>query len=118
MLQAITRARDNFAGESPPSMGISFFSNPKSLSLEQWIRTKSQSNFVPTDPAQQGILTSTTVVGVSALKYHVSGLYESDYVAFIYGEWVVLATADYMGENTTHDFQTILSSIQLKNYTQ
>lgn len=100
------------ASEWPPSMHLSFYRESNlSVSLEQWIRTKPQSNFVPSDSAQEGILTPTAVAGIPALRYHVSGLYESDYIAFTYGEWVVLATADEMGKNTEEDFQTVLSSI-------
>ncbi|HEY4479316.1 MAG TPA: hypothetical protein VI981_03100 [Candidatus Paceibacterota bacterium] len=108
-------------GEWPASMHLSFYREPTlAVSnivpldyLENWIRTKSQSNFVPSDPAQEGILTPTEVAGIPALKYRVRGLYDSDYLAFTYGEWVVLASADDMGENTDRDFQVILDSIQV-----
>ncbi len=110
-------------GEWPASMHLSFYREPTlAVSniapldyLENWIRTKSQSNFVPSDPAQEGTLTPTEVAGIPALTYRVRGLYDSDYFAFTYGEWVVLAAADDMGENTSRDFQTILSSIALTN---
>jgi hypothetical protein len=49
-----------------------------------------------------------------AIKYHVSGLYEYDYIAFTYGEWVALASVAYMGENSDRDFETILSSLQIE----
>ena len=112
--------------EWPPSTHLAFYHEPTLAVLnvvpldylEQWIRAKPQSNFVPSDPAQQGTLTPATVAGVPALTYRVRGLYDSDYIAFMYGEWVVLAAADEMGENTNRDFQTILSSIQLKNHTR
>ncbi len=99
--------------EWPASMHISFFKNTDMLPLEEWIRTKQYSNFVPSDPAQEGVLTPTTVAGVPAITYHVSGLYESDYIAFKHGEWIVLAVADDMGENTERNFQTVIDSLQL-----
>jgi len=101
-------------GEWPPAMHLAFYHEPNlSISLEQWIRTKSQSNFAPSDPAQEGILTPIEVANIPALKYRVRGLYDSDYLAFAYGEWVVLAADDEMGENTDRDFQVILDSIQV-----
>jgi hypothetical protein len=101
--------------EWPASMHLSFFRNTDMLPLEEWIRTKRYSNFVPSDPAQEGVLTPTAVAGVPAITYRVSGLYESDYIAFRHGEWVVLAVADDMGENTDRDFQTMLASIELES---
>lgn len=103
-------------GEWPASMHLAFYREPNlSVSLEQWIRTKPQSNFIPSDPAQEGVITPAVVAGIPAIKYRVRGLYDSDYFAFTYGEWVALAAADDMGENTSRDFQTILSSIVFTN---
>lgn len=107
-----------YGGEWPPSMHLSFFREPDSvLSLDQWIRTKSLSNFDPLNPAQNLLFVPTTVAGVSALEYFVPGLYDTQYVAFRYGEWVVIASADF-GKGISPDFQTILSSIQFKNNAQ
>lgn len=106
-----TIAGINRDSEWPPSIHLAFYREPNlSISLEQWIRTKSQSNFVPSDLAQEGTLTSTTVAGVPALKYRVRGLYDSDYIAFTYGEWVVLAAADDV--RFTTDLEAILKSIK------
>jgi hypothetical protein len=110
--------------EWPPSINLFFYHEP-SLAvsnivpldyLEHWVRTHSQSNFVSSDPAQDGILTPTEVAGIPALSYQVAGLYDYNYVAFTYGEWVVLASVAYRDEYTDQDFQTILDSIELSGY--
>lgn len=108
-----------YGREWPPSIRTIFYREPNlSVSLEQWVRMKSPSNFDSSDPAQDGTLTPMVVAGIPALKYYVRGLYDSEYVAFIYGEWVVLAASDERGADTVKDFQTVLSSIQFKNHAQ
>ncbi len=97
MLQAIARARAGFAGEGPASIGITFMSNPKSLPLEQWMRSDTaHSNFNPdADPTAASSLASTSVAGLPARAWRADlGLYASQYVAFLYGDWVVVVNAD------------------------
>jgi hypothetical protein len=119
MLEAISRARANSGGEGPASINISFISNPKSLALEQWMRANSaHSNFNPdADPGAASSLASTTVAGTSALMWHSDlGLYANDYVAFLYGDWVVVVSAADMGAMIPiQDFQAVLSTIQLRS---
>jgi len=116
MRETIARAAAGFAGEGPESIVVSFYNNPTSLSLEAWLRAHEvQSNFhpsVPSDPSLNAVLTPTTVGGVSAFKYHSAlGLYDSDYVAFQYKDWIVIASS---ASDLSKDFNAVLTSIQLK----
>ena len=103
-------------GHLPASIYFSFYQEPSNiLSLEDWIRTKSHSNFDPSDPAQVGILTPTTVAGIPAFRYQVRGLYDFEYITFRHGEWIVLGNFPHgMDEKFSRDFQTILFSIRLR----
>lgn len=101
----------------PASIGITFYPKPESLSLETWMREdEGHSNFHASDPSNN--LTSTTVAGLPAFKYHSSfGLFENDYIAFRYGRWMVLAAvnADPNMKSMKSDFQTVLSSFILQS---
>lgn len=103
-------------GHPPASIDFVFYREPDTnISLEEWILIRPNSNFDPSDPAQEGILTPTKVAEVSAFRYQVRGLYDFDYIAFKYGQWVVLSSLPRgMGENFPSDFQAILASMQLK----
>jgi len=99
--------------EWPASIQLLFYREPNlSVSLEEWIRTKRQSNFDISDPAQEGTFTPTTVADVPALQYAVIGLYDFEYTAFLHGKWVVLAANPGVGEHINQDFKTVLSSIK------
>lgn len=116
--------RDAIAGtlegdtEWPTSIHFSFYREPNlTISLEEWVRTNQlQSNFDPSDPAQDAVLTPATVAGVPALQYRVGGLYWMDTTTFTYSDWVVLATVDSFtpeGNSKKIDFENILSTIAL-----
>lgn len=104
--------------EWPASIHFSFYQEPNlSVSLEQWVRTNQlQSNFDPSDPAQDAVLTPTTVAGIPAVQYTVGGLYWMNTIALTYDEWVVLATVDSFtpeGDEKADDFKTILESLRV-----
>ncbi|MDB5187971.1 MAG: hypothetical protein JWO50_491 [Candidatus Kaiserbacteria bacterium] len=109
--QAIIRAEAGIGGEGPESVVITFINNPKSLSLEQWIKTSNNaySNYHADEPSSA--LTAATVAGVPAFKYHSDlGLYASDYAAFQKGKWIVLVSAP---SDLKNEFNTVLTSIKL-----
>lgn len=104
--------------EGPPSIHFSFYrERSRSVSLEAWIRANWQSNFDSSDPAQSGVLTPTAVAGIPALSYHYEGLYSVDVVAFVYGEWIVIAGVDdaaCAGDHMRDDFTSTLASLSGK----
>jgi len=114
ILESLTRPTT--AGGAPTSMYLTFYRKSESTSLEEWMRTNSgQSNFNSADPTNA--LTPVTIAGVPGFKYHSSiGMYDSsDYVAFLHKEWVVVGVVyDKEKENRQKDFQTVISSIQLR----
>lgn len=118
--ESIARAESGYGGEAPSGIVLTFFlKSDQSVSLEQWLRSNPNGNFNPAiDPDTERTLTSTTIAGVPALKYHSDfGMYPTDYVVFTFGNWFVQAssgdTGGDAGNNTRLDFQTVLNSIQL-----
>jgi hypothetical protein len=122
ILSAIARIQSGAGGgEGPPGILFSFFEAGNSVSLEAWVRTDSRSNWklaLPPWEEQENTLTPTTVAGVPAFAYHNEGLYSFDYVAFTYGDWIVLASGASGDGTSNQDFQAILNSIQLQAHAQ
>jgi hypothetical protein len=99
--------------EGPPTITLSFYINEEAVSLGDWVRTKQESNFHLSLPPLGGTFVSTEVAHLPALRYHVSGLYEAEYIVFMYGTRVVVVAADDRGMRTERDLQTILTSMKL-----
>lgn len=85
-------------GKSPPRDGpvtitVDVIDNEfENLSLNQWILNDSRSNYkLATSP-----VSSTTIVGLPAISYSATGLYESDVVVVLVGKYVVLFTVTYI----------------------
>ncbi len=119
--ESIARAEAGHGGGAPSGIVLTFFlKSDQSVSLEQWLRSNPHGNFNPAvDPDAERTLTSTTIAGVPAFKYHSDfGMYSTDYVVFTFGNWFVEAssgdTAGYAGEKAKTDFETVLSSIKLQ----
>lgn len=119
--ESIARAEAGYGGEGPSGIVLTFFlKSDKSVSLEQWLRSNPNGNFTPSvDPDAERTLTSTTIAGMPAFKYHSNfGMYSTDYVVFTFGNWFVQAssgdTEGYAGEKAKKDFETVLSSIKLQ----
>lgn len=115
--QSIARAQAGHSGESGAGMALTFYARQnQSLSLEDWLRSNPSGNFNPAfDPGAEKTLAPTTVGGVPALTYHSDmGMYATDYVAFAYGKWFVLASFNNTEDNKKEAFETVLSSIQLQ----
>ena len=113
--QSIARAEAGYGGGSPAGIVLTFYKPDQSVSLEQWLRSNPSGNFNPAfDPGAERTLISTTIAGVPAFRYHSDlGMYATDYAAFTYGDWFVLANVNTEG-NEGRAFETVLSSIQLK----
>lgn len=106
-------------GKSPPRDGpvtitVDVIDNEfEKLSLEQWILNDSRSNYkLATSP-----VSSTTVVGLPAISYSATGLYESDAVVVSVGKYIVLFTVTYITKDDVlrQIFKdTVLSTLVLK----
>lgn len=126
ILQTISRARAGFAGEGPYMVNLSFFYDPKlkvanvvpEEYLKRWlIERPPQSNYYPDGQGPgtvRATLTPITIDGVPAFKYkNLYGLYESDVVAFIHNDRIVIASSP-SDPSMSSNFETIISSLQLK----
>lgn len=99
-------------GEGPPSISIDVFQNDlDTMTLHQWLTGTNDSNFKLSD----GSYASTTVDGKEAIRYHWSGLYEADSVAFLHKNNIILISGMYLDTTDAirKDFQNVLASVQL-----
>lgn len=97
--------------EWPPNLAFLFHKKSRDFTtLEDWIRTHSESNFIDAEGADT-TLTETTVAGVSALSYRVNGMYLYYYIAFVHGDHIILVV---LPKETGEDFGVFLGSIELK----
>lgn len=119
--QSIARAEAGYGGGAPSGIVLTFFLKlDQSVSLEQWLRSNPNGNFNSTvDPEAERTLTSTTIAGAPALKYHSDlGMYATDYTVFTFGNWFVQAssgdTGGYAEEKAKTDFETVLRSLKGK----
>ena len=112
--QSIMRAEAGRGGGAPDGIVLTYYQpQDQSLSLEEWLRTNPSGNFNPEfAPDAERSLTPTTVAGMPALKYHSDfGMYPTDYVAFTYKDWYVLASDATDAKN---DFEKVLSTIVIQ----
>jgi len=113
MRQSIVRAQSDFGGGLPGGIVLTFYQlQDQNLSLEQWLRTNPSGNFDPEfDPDAENSLTSTSIAGIPALTYQSNfGMYPTDYVAFTYNDWFVLASSVL---ETDTDFNQVLSTLEI-----
>lgn len=96
--------------EGPTSISMINTNLPDGMTLEDWVRTKSISNF---GLSQDGVLSPTTLAGLPALAYRHSGLYESDAVAVEYRGEVYVFSVGWLTEEDSirHDFEHVLASV-------
>jgi len=112
--QSIMRAEAGRGSGAPGGIVLTFYQpQDQSPSLEQWLRTNPSGNFNPEfAPDTDLSLMSTTIAGMPVLKYHSDfGMYPTDYVAFTYKDWYVLAS-DATDAKT--DFDKVLSTIVIQ----
>jgi hypothetical protein len=99
--------------EGPPAISVIVVPNPENLSLEEWVRTKSISNFYLSPDKK---LAATTVAGEPAVRYSHTGLYESDAVAVVHAGSTYLFSAGWAQANDPIRayFLNLVSSVQFK----
>lgn len=98
-------------GEGPPAITLGVFPNPQNLSLKEWVRGDSRSNFALSSDRK---LSQVTVGGRAGLAYTHSGLYEHDAVAVAHTGKIFLFSAGWIeeGDPIRVDFQKLLSTVQ------
>ncbi|MCR4328463.1 MAG: hypothetical protein NUV53_02985 [Patescibacteria group bacterium] len=97
--------------EWPPGFGFAFYQKPGDFTtLEEWIRTHRESNFINEEWADT-TLTIIAVAEVPALRYRVEGLYSYEYAAFAHEGYIVLVS---LARETGENFTALLGSIKLK----
>ena len=100
-------------GEGPPTITIDVYQNNLgNLSLDSWLRNTNFSNFKLSD----GKYTDTTISGSPAVRYHWSGLYEANTLAFIHKKSIIAISGMYLSQNdeVVKDFNSVVSSFKLK----
>lgn len=99
-------------GEGPPTITIARYPNTENLSLEEWVKTDSRSNWQLAD--QDGGLGSTRIDGEEAFAYRHSGLYETSAVAVLRGGYIYHFSAGWLSpEDPIHaEFSALLDSVQ------
>lgn len=100
-------------GEGPPAIGIDIYQNNlDQLSLEEWVRGTSFSNF---KLSVDGKLSLSTVGSAKAFYYQWDGLYRGEsYVATHSGNIVVFsATYNTEDDQIRKDFREVLRSVSL-----
>jgi hypothetical protein len=114
--QTITLVPSDFmpveGGEGPPAITISILDNPEKLTLEQWIKGDSRSNWkLAPDNAQ---LRAATVGGEEGFAYQHSGLYETDAVAVMHDGKVYLFEGGWLTTNDEirRDFERLLEKVE------
>lgn len=95
--------------EWPPGFGIALYQKPSDFTtLEDWIRTHRESNFINEEWADT-TLTEAIVAGMPATRYRGDGLYTYEYVAFDHGGRIIRVS---LAKETGEDFEVFLDSIQ------
>ncbi len=99
--------------DGPPAISIIEVPNPSDLSLSEWVKQKSISNF-NLSPDQK--LSSTTVGGEPAVSYVHSGLYESQALAAEHNKNIFLLSVGSVDASDAiyGDFHRILQTVQFK----
>lgn len=102
------------AGEGPTSITIDFFQNNlDNLTVEQWVKNTSNSNFkLSTDQK----LTNTTLAGSPALSYTWDGLYWGESIAAENRGYIVVfsVTSISAEDQIRSDFVGVLESIRFE----
>lgn len=97
--------------EGPPAISLVIVPNQQNIPLEQWVKTKSVSNF---QLSQSQTLTPTLVGGEQGLSYTHSGLYESNAVAVAHNGKVYVFSVGSIdpSDALVTDFQNLLKTVQ------
>ncbi len=101
------------ASEGPPAIAVDVYQNNlDNLSLEDWIRGTSNSNF---KLSPDGRLASVTVGGVRGFYYRWDGLYRGESYAIPHRGDIVVFSVTYLeeGDQIRKDFAEVLMSLSL-----
>ena len=101
------------AGEGPPAISIDIHQNNlDKLSVENWVRSMSFSNF---KLSPDGKISTVSVAGTQASYYHWDGLYQGESYALAHRENIVVFSTTYNAESDQirKDFAQVLSSLTL-----
>ncbi len=107
------KARVPTGGEGPPAITIDIYQNNlDKLSVENWIRNTSASNF---KLSLNGKLTPIVAAGVKGFYYQWDGLYRGESTVIAHEGNILVFTATYLdaGDQIRTDFGQILSSVVL-----
>jgi hypothetical protein len=99
--------------EGPPDISVLIVPNPENLSLDEWIRAKSVSNWQLSNQGETG---ASTVGGEAGLGYTYSGLYENTAVAVAHGSNVYLFSVGTIAaeDQIKKDFLSLLNTVQFR----
>lgn len=100
-------------GEGPTAITIDIFQNDlDALSIDQWVRGTSYSNF---KLSQDGLIATTSLARVPALSYTWDGLYRGESVVFAHAGAIVMLSVTSLTpqDNIRADFTKLLDSISL-----
>jgi hypothetical protein len=106
---ALAAARAREASEGPPTINIAVLANPKNLSLADWVAQAIEANSGPAGDKP----VATTLSGQAALKYRLTGLYESDAIALMRGGKVYVFSVAWLAPSDplVKDFEEIINSV-------
>ncbi len=97
--------------EGPATITVDVYQNNLDrLPLLEWLTGTSFSNFKLSD----GTYAPVTVSGTDAVRYHWSGLYEANTVAFLRGDFIISFSGMYLApeDQIVSDFESAVSSIR------
>jgi hypothetical protein len=99
--------------EGPPAISLVIVPNPENLPLQEWVQTKSISNF---QLSATKTFTPITVGGEQGVSYTHSGLYESTATALAHqgNIYVFSVGSTDPTEPLVTDFQNLLKTVQFK----
>ncbi len=102
------------AGEGPPSITIDIYQNDlDKLTVEQWIRNTSASNF---KLSPDEVLIPNSVAGVEGLYYRWDGLYPGESIVIAHKGNIVVFSATHLSpdDQIRQDFNRLLGSVVLQ----
>jgi hypothetical protein len=97
--------------EGPPAISVIVVPNPENLPLDQWIRTKSISNYSLSAGGEMG---ASTVGDEAGLGYTYDGLYQQTAIAVAHNGKIYLFSVGTISANDQikKDFFTLLDSVK------
>ena len=99
--------------EGPPVISILIIPNPENLPLDEWIRTKSISNWQLSNKGEMG---ASTVGDESGLGYTYSGLYQNTAIGVAHNNKIYLFSVGTLEASDTikADYFKILDTVKFK----